>query len=231
MTVRKAAKRWRHDIDRELGKPEVEVTADTRPAERKIDELGPDRDRALEPAVRPGDTPAVRRARYDQQRAGRRRRTRNRKRRSRIGHRHEGCRRSMVRERHQRFVRKEPGVRPVRKPLRHFSVQPARRGVAGPDAVGARSSGRLLSGLSAAPARPNLATRCHLEHPRGSGTGAVCGAPAGRSWAGNSIGAPAAPAGDPMAGHTTTRGARWRSATTTARRGWPRTGCRRRMRS
>ena len=49
--VRAAAKRWRRDIDRELGQAEVEVTADTRPAERKIDELEPDRDRAPELAV------------------------------------------------------------------------------------------------------------------------------------------------------------------------------------
>ena len=65
-----------------------EVTADTRPAERKIDELEPDRDRALEPAVRPGDTPAVRRPGDHQQRAGRRGRARIGNRRSRFGHRH-----------------------------------------------------------------------------------------------------------------------------------------------
>ena len=64
-----AAKRWRRDIDRELGKPEVEVTADTRPPERKIDELEPDRDRALEPAVRPRDAPGCSGACYHEQRA------------------------------------------------------------------------------------------------------------------------------------------------------------------
>jgi len=85
--VRAAAKRWRRDIDRELGKPEVEVTADTRPAERKIDELEPDRDRALEPAVRPGDTPVVRRPGDHQQRTRRSGRARIGNRRSRFGHR------------------------------------------------------------------------------------------------------------------------------------------------
>jgi hypothetical protein len=30
--VRKAAKRWKQEIERELGKPEVEVSADTKPA-------------------------------------------------------------------------------------------------------------------------------------------------------------------------------------------------------
>ena len=34
--MRAAAKRWRRDIERELGKPEVEVSADTKPAEKKI---------------------------------------------------------------------------------------------------------------------------------------------------------------------------------------------------
>jgi hypothetical protein len=100
--VRAAAKRWRHDIDRELGKPEVEVTADTRPAERKIDELEPDRDRALEPAVRPGDTPVVRRPGDHQQRAGRRGRARIGNRRSRFGHRHQRRRPAMERKRNQR---------------------------------------------------------------------------------------------------------------------------------
>jgi hypothetical protein len=70
------------------GKPEIEVTVDTRPAERKINELEPDRDRALEPAVRPGDTPVVRRPGDHQQRAGRRGRARIGNWRSRFGHRH-----------------------------------------------------------------------------------------------------------------------------------------------
>ena len=40
--VRQAAKRWRRDIDRELGKPEVDVDADTSKAKREVEKLDSD---------------------------------------------------------------------------------------------------------------------------------------------------------------------------------------------
>jgi hypothetical protein len=66
--LRKIAREWERTIERET-KPTVELKADTRPAERKIDELEPDRDRALEPAVRPRDAPGCSGACYHEQRA------------------------------------------------------------------------------------------------------------------------------------------------------------------
>ena len=120
--VRATARKWGRDIDRELGKPEVEVTADTRPAERKIDELEPDRDRALEPAVRSCDETTVRGASHHQQCSGCWCLARNRFGRSRFRHRHPRRGRPMVGERHRRQFRQEPCFRPVRVALcdKHF---------------------------------------------------------------------------------------------------------------